>query len=453
METNNTFGTHAKAVLSLGLPLIGSHIAQMAIGVTDTVMLGWYSVEALAALTLASSYFFVIFIFCSGFAGAVMPLVAEAEGKGNTADVRRVTRMGIWISLLAATLVMPLFIEAEFILGSLGQESGIAFLGEQYLIIAGFGIFPALMVMTLKSYLSALERTGILLWATIGSAVLNVFLNYLLIFGNWGAPELGVRGAAIASVATQVLSLLILIWYAQRVFPEHALFQRFWRADWGAFFAVFRLGAPISFTMLAEAGLFAAAALMVGWVGTIELAAHGIAVQLAAITFMVHLGLGSVATIRAGRAYGRQDEEGLRMGGKVVTMMSFGFSVVTTIAFVTFPEVFIGAFLDPGEEARTEIVQVGVTLLVLAALFQLADGTQAQALGLLRGVQDTRIPMIYAALSYWGIGVPVAYILSQPLGYGAPGVWIGLVVGLSCAALFLNARFWRRKNWIPVFQQ
>ncbi len=442
-KTMTTSG-HVKAVLLLGVPLIGSHLAQIAIGVTDTVMIGWYGVEELAALVLGSSFFFVLFLFGAGFGNAVMPLVAAASAAGDEVQVRRVTRMGLWASLGYAILILPVFLYSAAILKLLGQDPQIADLAQGYLSIAGWGMIPALLVMSLKSYLAALERTQVVLWATVAAALLNGLANYALIFGHWGAPEMGIRGAAIASVANQFLPLVLLVAYARWKEPAHEIFARLWRPDPEALAQVIRLGLPIGLTILAEVGLFVAAAVMIGWVGTIELAAHGIVMQLASITFMVHLGLSGVGTIRAGRALGEGDEAKLKLGGRVVMAMSMGFAVLTITVFLLFPAPLILAFLDPAEPARADILVFGTTLLALAALFQVADGALAIAIGLLRGIQDTRVPLIIAAFGYWGIGAPSSYILSEHLGYGAEGVWFGLVIGLVVVAILLNWRFWRR---------
>jgi len=433
---------HSRAIATLGLPLIGGHLAQIAIGGTDTVMLGWYGVEALAAVTLGSTYFFVLFIFGSGFAWAVMPLVAAFAAEGDETGLRRATRMGLWLSLAFAMVALPLMVFAQPILQAIGQTRATAALAAEYLAIAGIGIVPALLVMVLKSYLAALERTQIVLWITLVAALANGGLNYALIFGNWGAPELGITGAAIASVATQVVSLIGVVVYTRWVLPQHQIFVRLWRGDMQMLARVFSLGWPIGLTALSEVGLFAASTVMMGWLGTLPLAAHGIALQLASITFMLHLGLSNVATIRAGNAYGRNDVPHMARGAKVVTVMSLVFSVLTIVLFVAYPEPLIALFMEPQEPQRVEILAIGTGLLALAALFQLVDGAQVIALGLLRGVQDTRVPMILAAVSYWGIGIPCSYLLGFTYGYEGMGVWGGLVIGLGVASLLLNGRFW-----------
>ena len=437
---------HAKAVLTLGLPIIGSHLAQMALHVTDTVMLGWYGVTELAAVVLGASAFFIVFILGSGFGQAILPMVAQALGRKDETQVRRDTRMGLWLSFLFGAACYPIFWWSGPILLALGQQPDVSALAQEYLRIAGFGMIPALLVMALKSYLSALERTQVVLWITLAAAVANAGINWMLIFGNWGAPELGVTGAAIASVLTQVLTVVALGLYAhwQPALRRFNLFQRFWRPDWQAMGQVFRLGWPIGLTGLAEGGLFQASALMMGWIGTIELAAHGIALEVTALAFMVHLGLSNAATIRVANATGRDDAQGLRDGAMVALALSLGFGVSMVVLFLTLPEQIVSLFLDPGNPDTGAIIAFGTVLLALSALFQMVDATQVMALGFLRGLKDTRAPMWIATLSYWVIGIPISYALAFPLGFGGVGLWLGLTVGLSVAALLLMLRFWAK---------
>ncbi|PRX37797.1 multidrug resistance protein, MATE family [Meinhardsimonia xiamenensis] len=436
------FARHFGPILALGLPLIGSHVAQFAINLTDTVMLGWYDVQALAAQVLAGSAFFVIFIVGAGFAWAVMPLVATAEASGDAQAVRRTTRMGLWLSALYGILALPLFAFSAPIFRALGQEPEIAEAAALYLWIAGPGILPALGVMVLKSYLSALERARIVLLATLAAVAANALGNWILIFGRLGLPELGLAGAAWSSVITQLVAMGFLVVYAARVMPEHALFRRLWRIDTEAFATVFRLGWPIGLTNLAETGLFSASALMMGWLGALPLAAHGIALNITATVFMVHVGLSNVATIRAGQAMGRGDHAGLREGALAVIAVSALVAAATVVMFLTVPEQLVGLFVAPGDPDRPAILAIGATLLAAAALFQFADAAQVVALGLLRGVQDTRVPMLWATFSYWGVGVPASYLLAFHTALGGVGIWLGLALGLGLAGAGMMARFW-----------
>ena len=437
--------THVRETLALGLPLAGSSLAQMALHVTDTVMLGWYGVVPLAAVVLGASSFFIVFVLGSGFAKAVMPMVAAALGRRDEAQVRRDTRMGLWLSIAYGIAVLPVFWWSGPILLALGQDPEVSGIAQDYMRIVGFGMVAALCVTVLQSYLSALGRTQVVLWVTLAAVGLNIAVNWALIFGNWGFPELGARGAAVATISTQVLALVVLGLYAAYLpsLRRFHLFQRFWRPDWQAMRQVWRLGVPIGLTGLAEGGLFQASALMMGWIGTVELAAHGIALEVAALSFMLHVGLSSAATIRIARFDGQGARGALRQAAVVAVAMSLAVALVSVAVFVTFPEPIIALFLDLSKPESAAIIAYGSVLLLVAALFQLADGLQVMALGLLRGVQDTRVPLVLAAVSYWLIGIPCSYVLAFPMGYGGVGLWLGLVVGLFCAAASLMWRFWR----------
>lgn len=451
-----TYKDHTRAIWKLGMPLILSNLAQFAIHITDTVMLGWYSVTALAASTIAGTLFFVVFIVGSGFSQAVTPLVAAAAEDGDEVQVRRVTRMGLWLSIFYGLAVTVPFFWAEDILIAIGQDPDVSAMAHIYLQIVIWQMVPALIVMALKAFLAAMEHTAIILWATISTATLNGFINYALIFGNWGMPELGIQGAAIASLTVNLMTVLILVVYILRVMPQFQLFRNFWRSDGEIMKRVYRLGWPIGLTYLAEGGLFSASAVMMGWIGAIELAAHGIAIQLASLTFMVHIGFSQAATVRAGRALGRKDELSLRRGGIAAISMSALFAVMTSIIFLAIPESLVSLFIDPNEPERVNLVRIGASLIMVAALFQLVDGLQVLALGLLRGVQDTTVPMIMATISYWVIGLPTSYILAFTFGFGAVGLWLGLVIGLAVAAILLLWRFWGRSVKItpqPLSQQ
>ena len=434
---------HLRRLLVLAVPLVGSQVAQMAIQLTDAAMLGRYGVEALAGQVLGSTLFILLMLMGSGFAWGVMPMVAKADARGASPEIRRLTRMALWLSAGFAAVSMPAFLLAEPLFRALGQTANLSEIAGDYLVLQGWSIFPALGAMVLRSALAGLERTAVVFWATIGAVIVNALANYALIFGNWGAPELGVTGAALASLASTAAGFGALVVYAVVRIPEHAIFVRLWKPDPEALARVFRIGWPIGLTTLAEAGLFSVAAVMMGWLGTLPLAAHGIVMQITSVVFMVHVGLSQAATIRAGNAYGRGDGPGLRQGAVVALTLS-GLVVVATVgALLGLPRVLVGLFLGAGDPAQGEVMALGVVLLAAAALFQIFDAGQVMALGLLRGVQDTRWPLVLAAVSYWIIGMPAAWALAFPLGFGAVGVWLGMAVGLAVAGALMLARFWR----------
>ncbi len=434
----------ARALVRLGLPIVVSHLAQMAIVTTDTVMIGWYDIPSLAALSLSGSIWFIIFILGSGFAWAVMPIVASAIALNDMREVRRATRMAMWLSCLYGIAVTPLFLFFEPIFIAVGQDAQVARLSGQYMVWLGLATTPALLVTALRSYLSALERPNIFLAVILCTGLLNVVLNYALIFGNLGAPELGIAGAGIASLIGNLASLALLAHFSARAHPDFALFRNIYRADREFLARVFRLGWPIGLTNFAETGLFAAATLMMGWVGTVALAAHGVALQIASLTFMMHLGLSQAITVRAGRAWGKGDREMLKVASQAAMILALAASATTIVLFLTVPELLIGLFVDPLDPERPAILAAGASLLAVAALFQLVDSGQVMALGMLRGVQDTRVPMIIAVVSYWLVGLPVSYFFGFAFRLEGIGIWLGLSVGLACACLAMQFRFWTR---------
>ena len=434
---------HFKATLSLGLPLIGSHLMQMVPGLTDTIMLGWYGVDELAASVLAHSLFFIILIVGSGFAITVMPMVASAAAIDDKTSVRRSVRMGLWISIIYSIFFIPILLFSENLFLILGQEEHLAKSAQTYLRIAGWSIVPGLLIMVLKSFFSALERPNVVLLSLIIGGLVNIVLNYTLIFGNFGMPELGLTGAAIATLVTTILSILILLYFClfKDEYSSYLIFNNIWRLDIEAFKEVFKLGLPVGITMLAESGLFSATAVMMGWLGTNALAAHGIAIQISGITFMVYLGLANAGTVRVGRAVGRMDNSGLKLASISVIILTIGAVLIVAFTFLSVPKPLLMLFLSPSHVDTPSIILIGVPLLAIAAIFQIADGLQVVVLGLLRGLKDTAIPMVITTICYWGVGIPCSYLFGFVFNWGGKGIWFGLVIGLALASAFLSSRY------------
>ena len=438
-----SYKLHFKATLSLGLPLIGSHLMQMVPGLTDTIMLGWYGVDELAASVLAHSLFFIILIVGSGFAITVMPMVASAAAIDDKTSVRRSVRMGLWISIIYSIFFIPILLFSENLFLILGQEEHLAKSAQTYLRIAGWSIVPGLLIMVLKSFFSALERPNVVLLSLIIGGMVNIILNYTLIFGNFGMPELGLTGAAIATLVTTILSILILLYFClfKDEYSSYLIFNNIWRLDIEAFKEVFKLGLPVGITMLAESGLFSATAVMMGWLGTNALAAHGIAIQISGITFMVYLGLANAGTVRVGRAVGRMDNSGLKLASISVIILTIGAVLIVAFTFLSVPKPLLMLFLSPSHVDTPSIILIGVPLLAIAAIFQIADGLQVVVLGLLRGLKDTAIPMVITTICYWGVGIPCSYLFGFVFNWGGNGIWFGLVIGLTLASAFLSSRY------------
>ena len=434
------FLRYIRSLFLLSLPLIGGHIAQILIGVGDTLIVGRYSTEALAALVLGTTIFFIIFIFGAGFSFAAMALVSTANTEDDATKIRRITRMALWLSLAFGLLVSPIFVFSEQLLLLLGQEFNLAALASEYLIFSGIAMFPALSSSVLRCYLAGMEYVKVTFYISIIAVLLNLLINYLLVFGMLGLPELGIIGAGISTIFVNLFMFLSFLIYAKIQLPQHNLFVRFWRPDRSVIGLVLKMGFAIGITSLAEAGLFSASSIMVGWVGQLELAAHGIALQLASITFMLHLGLSDAATIRVSAALGKKDKHKIINECWAALVISLGLSSLAIMIFLGFPKFLISAFLNSEERYSNLIIEIGISLLFLAALFQLVDGGQALAMHIHRGLHDTTIPMYLAVISYWIIGLPSGYIFSFHFNFGAQGIWLGLLIGLGFACLVLSLR-------------
>ena len=442
-----TLRQHISASIALGLPLIGTSVASMLMGVTDTVMLGRLGAEPLAASVLGNQVFFLLMIAGLGLAQGVMPLAAAAVGANDVTGVRRSVRMGFWVVIAYAILVTPIMFFVEPILLFMRQDPQLAALARTYLIISMWSLIPTLIVIVLRSYLSVVEMAGVVLLVTLLAAGLNALLNYAFIFGNWGMPALGIRGAAIATLGSSILSAVVLVAFAawKPALKKYELFVRWWRSDWPAFMQVLRLGWPISMALVAEISLFAFASIMVGWFGIIALAAHGIVLQIISVAFMIPLGLSQVGTIRIGLAKGQGKPEEIAAAGKAIYIIGAVISGATIVVLVFSPRLLVNAFLGSGAEDADQVLAYAIPFLAIAAAFQLVDSLQVLSGGLLRGLSDTRVPMQIAIFAYWVVGVPLAFGLSQYTSLAANGVWIGLALGLGVAAVLATRRYLRRE--------
>lgn len=431
----------AAATLRLAWPLVIAQFATIGLNTTDVIMMGWLGPDFLAGGSLAVSMLFPLLMLGTGVAMAAAPMAAQALGAKSRRSARRTVRQGLWLSaLLGVALAAPLFFAAPLLVAT-GQDPGVAARAGEYLRAAAPMIPFALMFTVLRGYAAAHGRTQIVLWITLGGIALNAALDWALMFGELGAPRLELAGAGIATSVVYAAMFLALLVYVVRVRRRDALLARFWRADWPRFVAMLRLGLPIGLTMMAESGLFAAAALMMGLIGPTALAGHAVALQLAAIAFMAPLGLSHATTVRVGRASGAGDAAGARRAGFVSMLLSVGFMALTAMAFWFAPAPLVALFLDPEDPANAAPFAMAVQFLAVAALFQIFDGVQVTAAAALRGLSDTATPMLIALCGYWLVGLPIAWTLAFPVGLGGVGLWLGLAAGLAFAALVLATRF------------
>ena len=442
------WGAELAALFKLAWPLVVAQLAQNALATTDVIMLGWLGPKSLAAATLATTFLFPFLIAAMGIVGAVAPLVAQARGARDIKAVRRIVRQGVWVALLLGAIVVPFLWQLRPIYLALGQNVEAVDLAEQFILIGAWMVFPALLITVLRSLLSAFDATRVVLWITVAGVIFNAAVNYLLIFGNFGFPRLELRGSAIATVSTNVLMFALMLAYVlrHRRFRRFHILLRFWRPDWSRFREIFRIGTPIGLTVFAEVSLFTAAALLMGWLGTDEVAAHAIVLQISSMAFMVPLGVGMAATVRVGIAYGRSDPEGVRLAGWLSMALGVGFMALTCVLFLTTGPTIIALYLNPAEPANAHAIALAASFIVVAGVFQLVDGAQVVAAHALRGLSDTTIPMVVAIAGYWVIGLPIAYVLGFTLNWRGVGIWIGLAAGLAFVAVVLVIRFALRER-------
>lgn len=447
-ENQSLWQSDILPTLSLGLPLAGAQLAQMAINTTDVLMIGRLGAEELAASVLAFNFYMLLWFFGMGLLQAVIPLAARARGQRKPRDLRRAVRMGFWVSVLYCLPVWVVLFFTEELLLLFGQEPELAQIAGLYMSILQWTMLPALLIMAVRGFLTVMERTQVVLWATIAGAVVNAALDYVLIFGEFGFPRLELVGAGIASVFSASTTFLFLLLYAlfHPKLRRYNILGRIWRSDWPVFFQIMRMGTPIAITIVAEGSLFAASAIMIGWLGTIPLAGHGIALQIASLTFMVPVGLSVAAMTRVSLADGRSDKAGVGRAGWTALGVTVAFMGAFAVLFWTIPETLVGLYLDLNDPQSQEVLVYGVSFLLVAALFQLADGGQIIGVNNLRGLGDTTIPLFYALFGYWIVGISLSLGLGFLAGWGGVGVWCGLAGGLASVALLSNVRFARREK-------
>lgn len=445
-----TWRGEARATLVLAWPLILTNLAQTAMTATDVVMMGWLGPDALAAGALGSNLYFATMIFGLGLTTATAPMIARELGrKGHSVrDVRRTVRQGMW---MAAVVTVPIWIalwQSEAILLLLGQEPALAKAASEYVRALQWSLLPFFFFLVLRSFVSALERPLWALAAGIVGVLVNAVAAWALIFGHLGLPKLGLVGAGYATTFADLVMFAVMaaVVLMDRKFRRYHLFGRFWRADWPRFRELWHLGLPIGATLVFEVAVFNGATFLMGLIGAAALAAHSIAMQLASLSFMVPLGLAQAATVRVGRAFGAHDKEGIRRAGWTAYVMGVGFMALTALAMILVPRLLVGVFLDLDTPANAPVIELAVSFLMIAALFQVADGGQAVAAGMLRGLHDTRVPMIYAGIGYWCIGLLLGVGLAFWAGMQGSGLWIGLATGLAVVALLLLGRWLRRER-------
>jgi MATE family multidrug resistance protein len=439
----------ARELTRLAVPMAATQLAQMIILATDTVMLGHFSKEALAAGAIGNTVFFFIWLLGTGPVSAVSPMIAHVVGRHSLnqkprdhREVRLVVRMGLWsVVLMSPPLLATLFFTRDILL-LLHQEPKLAADAGIYTAALAFGLPCSLAFQVLRNFSTSLSRP-IPPMVVMGLAILfNALGDYALIFGHFGLPQLGLMGAGLASATSNLFTLIAMLAITLRlpVLKPYHFLHRFFQPHWRALIELFHLGMPIGVTMLFEVALFNAATLAMGTFGIAALAAHQIAITIPSLTFMVPLGIGLAGTVRVGLAAGAGDMYGARRAGFMAMGLGVIFMFVAALMLILFPHSIAMLWLPDSAENR-DVLALAVTFLHVAAAFQLMDGLQVTASMSLRGLKDARGPMWVAGASYWLAGAPMCALLGFGLGMKGLGIWLGLAFGLLVAAVLLTTRF------------
>jgi MATE family multidrug resistance protein len=431
--------------LTLALPLIAMHLAQIGSITADIIMVGPLGKEALAATGVGAVLFYLTWLIGYGPVAAVSPIVAQILGAhpNDRARTRAAVRMGLWAIALMSIPLMVLLIWAKPVLLLLGQDPKVVALAEGWVHAVAFGLPFSLGFGVLRGFATAINRQHFVLVVSIAVVLVNIALNYVLIYGNFGAPALGVQGAGIASACAYAFSFFAMLGVVTftPAFKKYHVLHRFNRPDWARFAEVFRLGVPMGISMIFEAMLFNSATLLMGVFGAASVAAHQIALNVGSVTFMVPLGIGVAATVRVGLAAGARNHEGVRRAGYTAIAFGAGFMLFCALVIALMPRALAGLYISTGDPANADVIELVIPFLYVAAVFQVFDALQVTGQMSLRGLKDAKAPAWIAGLSYWLVGFTACVLLGFTFKLQGLGVWIGLALGLAAAAAGMVLRF------------
>lgn len=436
-----TIYKESKTIFLLSLPLIIGQVGQMLLGLVDSVMVAKLGVTELAALTLANNLFFVPFIFGIGIMTCVSIRVSTAKGAGNAAEVRSVCRNSTYLALMIGTAFFLLAWVGNGLIEHMKQDPIVASRSRGYFIIICASLIPGLVAISLKNHVDALDRMWTAFTISIAAVILNVFLNWVLIYGNLGAPAMGLEGAGYATLISRtILVLAMLVWFAKDAsLAKWTPYRWFIRLDTREIKSLLRLGFPAGLQTLTEVGAFVMSGIILGWISKEALAAQQIALVCAGIAFMIPLGISIALTIRVAEKVGRNQTSNLHatyLSGWSLTLV---FSILTGMSFLLFGGQMAQQFIDDAPL----VIAYATSFLMVAGVFQIVDGQQVASIGMLRGLHDTTTPAVIGFFSYWIIGIPFGYWLAFHTNVGAVGIWWGLALGLTIASILLGVRLWR----------
>ncbi len=433
-----TIKNHIHENFQLAYPVMLSNLGHVMMGVADSVMVGHVSATSLAAAGLANVVFNVLMLFGIGVSYAITPLVATADGAGNKHDIIETLRHGLVINIASSIILAAIVYTCRGLLYHIDQPPEVVTLSIPYLSIITFSLIPMLIFQTFKQFAEGLSNTRIAMIIIIVSNLVNIGLNYLMIFGHAGFPAMGLNGAGYATFCSRIFMALTFAGYiycAPRFRQFRAGFSIGKYSSY-LFNKMLHLGVPSGVQFIFEVAAFDFSLVMMGWIGTTTQAAHQIAINLATISYMTTAGLAAAATIRVSYFLGKKDFSNLRTAAYTLLLMALVFMSAWALLFVVGRQWLPGLYVE-----NSEVMGIASGLLIIAGLFQLSDGTQVVCVAALRGLQDVKVPSLYIFVSYWIIGLPLGYWLAFKSGYGPQGVWLGLLIGLTLTALAMFVRF------------
>ncbi len=417
------------------------------VGLIDDIMVGKIGTTELAAVSLGNSFLFIAMSLGIGFSTAITPLVAEADGERNVAKGKAAFKHGLFLCTLLGTVLFGLILLSKPLMYHMKQPAEVVTLAIPYLEIVAFSLIPMIMFQAFKQFSDGLSQTKYAMWATLLANVINVVLNYLLIYGKFGFPELGIVGAAIGTLISRVVMLLF-IWVllkSREKFKPYITNLNFLVIKKAVIKKILSLGVPSALQMFFEVAIFTAGIWLSGVLGSNAQAANQIALKLSSLTFMVGMGLSVAATIRVGNQKGLQNFKELRRVAFSVFLLTLFIEIIFAGIFVAFHNIFPDLFVNYNNIAdlsnTMEVVKTASVLLLIAAVFQISDGIQVVVLGALRGLQDVKIPTVLIFIAYWVVGFPISYYLGLHTDYKSSGIWLGLLAGLTVSSILLFLRF------------
>lgn len=425
----------------LAVPVSIGQLGHIMLGVVDSMMVGKIGADSLAAASLANGLFFLVMVLGIGMSHAITALVAIAKGENQNKKCGLILRQAIYVNVVFGFIISIIVYFFAPLIYYFGQTESVAKLTTSYLQILSYSILPFMIFQTYRQYVEGLSFTRPPMYVAIVANVINVFGNWIFIFGNLGFPALGLDGAGYSTLITRIFMAIFMMLIAVKSssFFEYKINSHYNKVDLGIIKSIIKIGLPSGIMYSVEVGAFTVAAVIIGWLGPVSLAAHQIALNLASVSYMIVLGISSASTIRVGNAFGSKNYRNIKLAAFSALLLSITFMGFSGFSFILFKD-----FLPKLYITDSIVVDIASKLLIIAALFQISDGIQAVSAGILKGITDVQIPMIITILAYWIIAIPFGYFLGFTLNLDIIGIWIGLLAGLTLAAVFFLIRFFSK---------